>query len=577
MNMKIKSVGTAIIVILVLLSTFALSAPYDENFGDLEIIRAETLILDWIRRAYVDSISNSELYQGAIDGIIKKLDPHSSFLFPERAQDFNEKLRGNFQGIGITFAIINKKITVIEAIKGGPSEIAGLMARDKIVKIENENVIGISEDSVKTFLRGPKGTEVRIHVERPGEEKLLRVTITRDTINMNSVSHAYMIDDKTGYLALTQFTINTPEDVADALKKLKSLGMKQLIFDLRGNTGGSLDAAVSVVKFFITNGTIVYTEGKREIDYKTWVAKPTKYPAYTDIPMIIMTNHGTASASEIVSGALQDHDRALIIGQTSFGKGLVMNPFPLRNNFENKPYGTLMLSVARYYTPSSRLIQRPYENGREEYIKEGFDDVDPNAADSTKAGKPVYYTDLGRKVYGGGGITPDIPIDRPKNLNPYEAALRNSYVFFEFTDDYLVRHTDIPDNFVDFLLHYRIPETEIEQFREFAIGRGITNGDDKPLRKDFENLLKKEKFSQESIDKAISAVKESGVDTDETLFERSADFIERGIKQEMARMIWGPEARYRVIHTGDMELITTLSYFTEAKELLERRLAIGGL
>ena len=293
--------------------------------------------------------------------------------------------------------------------------------------------------------------------------------------------------------------------------------------------------------------------------------------------MIIMINHGTASASEIVSGALQDHDRALIVGQTTFGKGLVMNPFPLMNIREKKPYGTLMLSVARYYTPSNRLIQRPYDNGRDEYIKEGFDDIDPNAPDSSKAGKPVFFTDLGREVFGGGGITPDVSIDRPKNLNPYEAALRNSYVFFEFADDYLVRHTDIPSYFDDFLLHYRIPEAEIERFGKFASERGITNSDEKPLRKEFEDMLKKQQFSNETIDKAIASVNESGVNLDETLLEQSVDFVELGLKQEIARMIWGPEARYRVIHTDDTELITALSYFDEAADLLARCLAIGNL
>ncbi|MCE5250619.1 S41 family peptidase [bacterium] len=576
--MKKPFYGIAGILALILLTSFPIQAFCEEEYEELDIFQLETLILDRVRRAYVDSISGTELLQGAVDGMIKKLDPHSSYMPRSTADDFSEKIRGDFEGVGITFAILDNKITVIEVVEGGPSEMAGLLSRDKIVKIDNKSVLGIKEDKVKDLLRGPSGSTVTVHVERPGEDKLLKFTITRDKVNINSVTHAYMIDDKTGYISLTRFTIKTQDDVAKALDKLKAMGMQRLVLDLRNNSGGSLEAAVSVVNFFINRGTVVYTKGRRDSDNNTWNASPSeKYTSYTTIPLIVMINHYSASASEIVAGALQDHDRALIVGQTSFGKGLVMNPFPLVTRLNKKNFGTLMLSVAHYYTPSGRLIQRPYDNGRDDYIKEGFDDVDPNAADSSKVGKPVYYTDLGRNVYGGGGITPDRVIEIPPKLNEYESALRGTHIFFEFANDYLIRHNDIPVYFEDFLLQYRIPENEFERFKKYAIDRNITSGDTIPFNTDLEKFLQKYEIPEDMIDGMIKNIKESGHSVSLTLFEESRHFIEREIKQEIARIKWGSEARYRIWHTDDTELINTLTFFDEASELLAKRLAIGNL
>jgi carboxyl-terminal processing protease len=557
---------------------FPVSSPCEDEFDELDIFQLETLILERVRKAYVDSVSGADLLRGAIDGMMKKLDPHSSYMPRTTADDFNEKIRGDFEGIGITFAILDNKITIIEVLEGGPSQVAGIMSRDKIVKIDGKSAIGLKEDRVKELLRGLAGSSVTVHVERPGEDKLLKFIITRDKINMDSVSHAYMIDDKTGYIALTRFSIKTPDDIARALVKLKTMGMQRLVLDLRNNSGGSLEAAVGVVNFFINTGTVVYTKGKRDIDNNVWTASPSgKYPSYTNFPMIVMINHFSASASEIVAGALQDHDRALIVGQTSFGKGLVMNPFPLVTRLNRKDFGTLMLSVAHYYTPSGRLIQRPYDNGRDEYIKEGFDDIDPNAADSSKAGKPVYYTDLGRDVYGGGGITPDRVIDPSPKLNEYESALRGTHIFFEFADDYLLRHNDIPNYFEEFLLNYHLPPNELERFRKYAMERNITIGETSPFRTELEKLLQKHQIPQNSEEIITKSLEDAGINVHETLHQQSLHFIEREVKQEIARMKWGSEARYRIWHTDDTELITALSFFNEASELLARRLAIGNL
>ncbi|MBT4484902.1 MAG: S41 family peptidase, partial [Candidatus Latescibacteria bacterium] len=400
-------------------------AVFCDELTYLEKISVQQKIFDNVRKSYVDTtLGENTLIDGAIQGMIDKLDPHSSYMPPKRASDFTEKIRGGFEGVGISFAIFDGKITVIQVIEGGPSEAAKIKSRDRIVKIDGKNVIGISNEEVKKLLRGEQKSKVSVHVERPGEDELLKFTITRDRIKLNSVSHAYMLDGETGYLAVTNFTIKTNYDVGRTLKKLKEQGMKKLVFDLRNNSGGSLEAAMHVVDYFISDGLIVETRGPREKgENREWFA--TGYAAYTEIPMIVLINHGSASASEIVAGALQDHDRALTVGQTSFGKGLVMRPITITGD-SGKNLGSLMLSVAHYYTPSGRLIQRPYNNGKEEYIKEGFDSIDLNAADLAKGDKPVFHTDLGREVYGGGGITPDRQIVPLPRLNMMESALKRT-------------------------------------------------------------------------------------------------------------------------------------------------------
>jgi len=569
---------TLLAVMVLIVATGIVPASSETVPSDLEVFTIEHLILQTIRTAYVDTVGTVDLIKGAIGGMMDQLDPHSSFMEPETASEFKEKIRGDFQGIGITFSIMDdKKITVIESIPGGPSEQVGITSRDKIVRIDGKSAVGIPQDSVKVLLRGPAGSQVKVSVERPGEDNLMEFTIVRDRIMLSSVSHSYMIDEETGYLAITQFSINTQDDVIRALKKLDALGMKRLVLDLRNNSGGSLEAAVGVVNLFINSGVVVYTRGKRELDNNTWNAAPLEnQKTYTNIPMIVMINHASASASEIVAGALQDHDRALIVGQTSFGKGLVMNPFPLVST-RRKNFGTLMLSVAHYYTPSGRLIQRPYENGRDEYIKEGLDDIDPNDPDSLHVSGPVFHTDLGREVYGGGGITPDIRLERPQQLNELEAQLRGTHVFFKFADDYLRRHDDVPKYFDEFLLGYDISDEEMERFKTFAADDGIEIDTRPRIMSDLDGLMEDYDVTPETRQKLVECLESSGEVLSASLFDQSRPFIDRMIKQEIARMKWGSEARYRVWHTEDTELISALSCFEDASELLAQRLAIGDL
>lgn len=540
-------------------------------------LQIQQYIMAYVRNEYVDSLSTSDLLDGAIEGMINKLDPHSSYLPPQAADDFSERIRGEFAGIGITFTMINNKITVIDVVEGGPSEAAGLRSRDKIVKIDGKDAKGISQDAIKERLRGIPGSKVTVHIERPGRQNLMEVTITRNTVDVNSVSHSYMLDATTGYVSLTRFSVKTRSDVEQALAKLKDKGMKRLILDLRNNSGGVLDSAVGVVSLFIKDGKIVYTQGRKKTNDRVWNASGDA--PYPDLPLIVMINHASASASEIVAGALQDHDRALIVGQTSFGKGLVMNPIRLsspdpRSPGKNTTLGTLMLSVSRYYTPSGRLIQRPYDGNRDDYIKEAFDDIDPNAADSSKIGKPVFKTDLGRNVYGGGGITPDVTLTPLRRLNPLERTIRNSNLSFEFADDYYLnqKNVNIPEDFTAYLAQYRISASDIGKFRTFIIGKGVNIDSLSTFGEEFDKFIAKYDIPIETVKKMKRVLSEDKANPDENLFERSASFIERELKQEIARIKWGPEERYRVWHQDDTELAAAMALFPQSEELLAARL-----
>ncbi len=574
-----KNASVRVVLFTLFLIVFAVSTNPatgdDLDFNSKMLI--QKYLLNYVRTEYVDAIDSEALMDGAIKGMIEKLDPHSSYMPPQAASDFQERIQGGFAGIGITFAVVDDFITVIDIIKGGPSEAVGLKPRDKIIRIDGEDAKGLSLDEIRDRLRGRPKTRVAVLIERPVEEKPIEKVIIRNWVEMNSVSSAYMLDDTTGYIALSRFTVKTRSDVERALRNLKAQGMERLVFDLRNNSGGSLEASIGVVNLFLKEGTIVYTEGRRKAHNSTWKASG-KAP-YHDLPMIVMINHGSASASEIVAGALQDHDRALIVGQTSFGKGLVMNPIPLRGPDENnsKNYvslGTLVLSVSRYYTPSGRLIQRPYAGSREEYIREGFDDIDPNAADSSKADKPVYYTDLGRDVYGGGGITPDVSLPPLSRLNPLERAIRSSNLCFEFADKYLVYRNDIPENFEAFLSGYRIPAEEFDRFEAFIRERGVNVDSLSAFRNELEQVVKKYQIPAASLEKIEQLLTAEGVHPDMNLFARSIPFIEREIRQEIARMIWGSQERYRVWHQHDTELSGALACFEQAEDLLTRRLAL---
>lgn len=364
-------------------------------------------VLQYILDEYVDTLNAKQLQDDAITALLSKLDPHSSYIPASELEQMSEQLEGNFDGIGVEFNIQKDTIMVVAAISGGPSEALGIQSGDRIVEIEGKRVAGINitNEDVMKKLRGKKGTQVKVGIYRPGRKSLLRFEIKRDKIPIYSVDAAIMLDAQTGYIKISRFAATTFEEYQQAFNKLKVKGMQQLVLDLRDNPGGYLNAAVDLCDEFLSAGKkIVYTEGKarsRE-DYNA-----SSTGEFESGPLVVLIDEGSASASEIVSGAVQDNDRGWIIGKRSFGKGLVQEEVRFDDG------SAMRLTIARYYTPSGRCIQRAYENGSEAYYQEIADRMRGNEKDTKTNSKDslVYKTKSGRKVYGGGGISPDIVVE----------------------------------------------------------------------------------------------------------------------------------------------------------------------
>lgn len=422
--------------------------------------------LNAVSKYYVEEVKTPALVDGAISGMLETLDPHSVFIPKDQLEDVTEKFEGHFFGIGIEFLIIKKWPTVIAPIGGSPSERLGLRAGDQIVQIDGKSSYNLNQDEIIKQLRGPRGSQVKITIQRPGFESTFDVTITRDKISIYSVEPVFMIDDQTGYIGMKRFSKTTAEELENALLKLEAQGLKQLILDLRSNAGGYLDQAVEVADKFIERGRkIVYTRGRIPQADDDYLATDDDH--HKPFPTIILIDHGSASASEIVAGAMQDWDRALIVGETSFGKGLVQTQIGLKDG------SAIRVTTAKYYTPSGRLIQRPYENGHfGEYVQAAYDDVDPNTnADSLK-NRPVYQTSSGRKVFGGGGITPDVQI---KWLLPthFTVDLIVKNVFLEYAGDFASKNRQLANNFEAFKETWAPNERMMADFRRLLEAKNI--------------------------------------------------------------------------------------------------------
>lgn len=362
-------------------------------------------VYTYIDRMYVDEVANEEITDAAIVSMLEELDPHSTYIPADDVDEANERIDGSFVGIGVRFNILKDTLLVVNPIPGGPSEKIGIRAGDKIIKIEDENVagVGLKNSGVRERLLGEKGTKVKVSIDR-GEAELIQFTITRDEIPVHSLVSAYMVDKKTGYLKLTNFSRSTADEVKEAIKRLKKEGMEDLIFDLQGNGGGLLYAAKYVADEFLKDDQlIVYSEGRRQ---PKSVLKADTKGNFEEGKLVLLIDEGSASASEILSGAVQDWDRGLIIGRRSFGKGLVQRPIELNDGSQ------IRLTIARYYTPSGRFIQKPYddlESYRNDYY-ERFLHGEMTHKDSIDLPDSLMFKTMikERTVYGGGGIMPDI-------------------------------------------------------------------------------------------------------------------------------------------------------------------------
>ena len=489
-------------------------------------------VLTYTQKYYVEEVDTPKLVDAAIDGMLNKLDPHSIYIPASEMQAVDESFRGDFEGVGIEFQIVNDTIVVVSPISGGPSEILGIKSGDRIIKINGKDAIGFSNEKVIEKLRGKAGTKVKVTIYRYGNSDLLNYEITRDKIPLHSVDTYFMLNNKTGYLSLSRFSETTYDEVSDALNNLKNDGMKQLIFDLRGNPGGLLNQAVDVADLFISgNKKIVYTKGRKsEFDEEFEASKSSPYE---NIPLIILVNNGSASASEIVSGAVQDWDRGLIVGETTFGKGLVQRQFGLPDN------SAIRLTVSRYYTPSGRLIQRNYKDlkNKEEYYNDvgGKNENEGNNlyhSAEKDSSLPKYKTNAGRTVYGGGGITPDYII-KSAEITEYTTDLLKNNIFYQYILNYLDDH----ENYIkseyktldDFISNFTFSDKDISDFINFAGSKGI-------------------KYSNKE-------------------FGKDKDYILTRLKAQIARNYWKNKGWYEEILSVDHQLLKAVTLFGEAKDL----------
>jgi len=396
-------------------------------------------VMWYVDKDYVEVPDAQKLQDEAIASLMEELDPHSAYITLDEFNEVNDPLLGSFDGIGVQFRLEKDTIAVVSVIKNGPSEKVGLLAGDRIVYVDDTLVAGkkLKNEDVMRKLKGPKGTKVKVRIQRRGVEGLLDYTITRDAIPTYSVDIAYMLDDKTGYLKLSKFSATTSDEFIKAIHALDAQGMKQLVFDLRGNTGGFLNAAVYIADEFLPKGSlIVYTEGRnRPRQYM----KARRHGMLEDIPVVVLIDGESASASEIVAGALQDNDRGTIVGRRSFGKGLVQEQIMLSDQ------SAIRLTVARYYTPTGRCIQKPYGDNLEDYLLESYERYEngelfhPDSihfADSLK-----YTTPKGKTVYGGGGIMPDVYVPLVDDSTEYYFnRIANTGLLYQYAFEYTDKH-----------------------------------------------------------------------------------------------------------------------------------------
>jgi carboxyl-terminal processing protease len=521
---KIKFYRKALVIILITILAFqpVTEATAQESVQKNQMKFARLLRL--IDGYYVDSADVDELTEKAIVHMLSELDPHSVYISKEDVDKMNEPLQGNFEGIGISFNIFKDTLLVTETIPGGPSEKVGLRAGDRIIQVDGKTIAGtgISNTDVMDMLRGDKGTEVEIKVLRRNIDETLGFTIIRDKIPIYSLDASFMLDKSTGYIKLNKFSATTTEEFGEAMNELKKQNIQNLILDLRGNGGGYLKTAVEISDQFLdANKLIVFTDGENDPKREY---KATSGGTFKEGNLVILVDESSASASEIVSGAVQDWDRGLIIGRRSFGKGLVQKPYFLTD-------GSLVrLTTAHYYTPSGRNIQKPYENGMEEYKRDYLDRLSTGqlfSADSIQLADSLKFKTLinGRDVYGGGGVMPDIfiPMDTSSHYRYYNRLRRNNIVY-NFVLDYVDQNR--PE------LKNKYPE-----FDAFASNFEIT---------------------EEMVNSILVEGEKQGIEKDEESLKFTLNTMKKDLKAFIARDIFTRNEYYKIIFEDDEAILKAL-------------------
>ena len=533
MGTKNSSRFTPLIIAISVVAGILIGTFYAKHFAGnrLGIINGSSNKLNALLRVvddqYVDSVNMTDLVEKAMPQILAELDPHSTYIPAQKLEEVNSELEGSFSGIGIQFTIQEDTIHVNSVIQGGPSEKVGLMAGDRIVMV-NDSLFagkGLTNEKAMRNLKGPKGTQVKLGVKRATEKDLLDFTITRGDIPQNTIDAAYMLNDDFGYIQVSKFGRTSHVELLNAIAQLSHQKCKGFIIDLRGNTGGYMEAATRMVNEFLPEGKlIVYTKGRK---YPRMEEYANGTGSCQKMPLVILVDEGSASASEIFAGAIQDNDRGTIVGRRSFGKGLVQQPIEFRDG------SMIRLTIARYYTPSGRCIQKPYEKGHgEEYendLIERYERGEFFSQDSIKQSGPQFKTRLGRTVYGSGGIMPDIfvPEDTSDVTSYYKEALISGLIYqyaFNFADSHRQELNELETN--EELVRYLDRQNIVGKFADFAQHRG--------LRRRNLMLYKSRKLFRKSLYASIiNNVKETEqfyefINSDDAVVERAIKVLEEG-------------------------------------------------
>lgn len=533
MGTKGSSRFTPVIIAISVVAGILIGTFYAKHYGGnkLGIINGSSnklnALLHVIDDQYVDTVDMSQLVESAMPQILAELDPHSTYIPAQKLEEVNSELEGSFSGVGIQFTIQEDTIHVNSVVSGGPAEKVGLMAGDRIVTVDDSLFVGkdLTNEKAMRTLKGPKGSQVKLGVKRITEKELLDFVVTRGDIPQNTIDAAYMISNDFGYVQISKFGRTTHVELLNAIAQLSHQNCKGMIIDLRENTGGYMEAAIRMINEFLPEGKlIVYTQGRK---YPRMEEYANGTGSCQNIPLVVLIDQGSASASEIFAGAIQDNDRGTIVGLRSFGKGLVQQPIDFSDG------SAIRLTIARYYTPSGRCIQRPYENGKDsKYEMDWLDRYEHGeffSADSVKLDKKLRYsTSLGRPVYGGGGIMPDVFVPRDTTgVTSYLMEVSNKGLLIQFSFQYTDRNRAKLDQFND--------ETELQKYLE----------------------------KQNIVEQFVQFAAQKGVKRRNLLINKSRKLLERNLYGNIIYNIQGKEAYIRYINRDDATVLKAL-------EILER-------